>query len=722
MIQIDAKGIYYRLLNRQIREYLAIGRNEIEIVNVLGQRYIGAGVRGEGTIIVKGTPGQDLGAFMNGLTVHVHGNAQDGVGNTMNSGKIVVHGKAGEIPGHSMRGGKIFIRGDVEYRAGIHMKEYREQVPWLVIGGSAKDYCGEYMAGGRVVVLNLGDREESPVGSSVGTGIHGGAIYLRGKIEKHQLGIGAVIASLNGNDRAFLEEAIGEFSRELGVDLSRISFRDFIKITMKGKRPFASFYTPMMNIQTHSPRHLNLTPPCTYACPSGIPTPVFLNLIRDGKLREAQLLMDEFSPFRLSVCGTVCPAPCMQACSRNLLDGPLDIPTIAREYYPEFMPEKPREKREELVSVIGAGPGGLSAAWQLARRGYKVEVYDSADDLGGKLRRAIPRERLSDETLERDLERIRSLPIQFKMKTAVDAGLFKKIAGKSSAVLIATGAYRGRRIEFPGSEAVRSGLEFLVNINEGRPENLKGKRVLVIGAGNAGMDVACESWRMGASKVTAIDVQKPLAFGKELAMAQKLGTEIFWPRVIERIDGEKAVCADGSLLEADVVFFSIGEAPDTSFLPESVLRDERGYVTTGEKSFKTSDPKIFASGDIVKPGLVTDAIGMGRLAAMEMHAMITGKPFIYPGSHPVSKRRMNVQYFGGEAREIDRCMSCGTCVFCDRCIEACPQKAICRNGEIFTIDPVLCTGCYTCVNVCPRSALQKADFEEFARDGFDNEG
>jgi glutamate synthase domain-containing protein 3 len=115
---------------------------------------------------------------MNGPEIRVFGNAQDGVANTMNAGKIVVHGKCGEIPGHSMRGGTLFIRGDVEYRAGIHMKEYLTQIPILVIGGTAKDYCGEYMAGGRIVVLNLENRKESPLGDFVGTGIHGGVIYV----------------------------------------------------------------------------------------------------------------------------------------------------------------------------------------------------------------------------------------------------------------------------------------------------------------------------------------------------------------------------------------------------------------------------------------------------------------------------------------------------------------------------------------------------------------
>jgi putative selenate reductase len=722
MITIDAKGIYYRLLNFQIREYLDAGEKEIHLKNVLGQRYIGGGLNYNAKIMVYGTPGQDLAAFMNGPTLEIFANAQDGVGNTMNAGKIIVHGKAGEIPGHSMRGGKLFILGDVEYRAAIHMKEYIDKIPIVVIGGTAKDYCGEYMAGGRVVVLNLEESENPPVGNSVGTGIHGGIIYVRGKIEKHQLGIGAIYAEMDDSDAVFLKGILSEYSKDLGIDTSGMSLNEFVKITKKGRRPFASLYTPALNINTRNPKHINMTPPCTYSCPSGIPTPVYLNLIKDGKLREAQMLMDEFTPFRMSVCGTVCPAPCMTGCSRNMFDGPVEIQKIAREFYPDFNPNQAAEMRKEIISIIGAGPAGLSAAWQLSRRGYNVNVYDSVNDIGGKLRKAIPRERLSDDVLDKDIKRIKSLPIKFNLKRHIDKMLFMEIYGKSDAVITATGAQKSKRISYPGGERILSGLGFLVDINEGRRVDLSGKEIVIIGAGNVGMDIACESWRLGAKRVTAIDIQKPLAYGKELESARRLGTEMLWPRFINNLDEKRIYFKDGSDIRADVVFFSIGESPDASYLPGSVLLDEKGYLMTADKSFKGSDPKIFGCGDMLRPGLITDAVGSGRFAAMEVHAMLTGSPFIYPVKNIVPGRRINISYLGGETKDVDRCISCGVCIFCDKCIEACPQKALSRNGEIFSVDPVLCTGCYTCVNICPRGAIQKEDVGEFRADTVDNEG
>jgi putative selenate reductase len=711
MLTIVAKGLYYKALNRQIRASLSGGAKTIVLKSVLGQRYIAGGLNSNAEFHVYGTPGQDLGAFMNGPTVIVHGNAQDGVGNTMNAGKIVIHGKAGEIPGHSMRGGKVYIRGDVEYRAAIHMKEYLQQIPWLVIGGTTKDYCGEYMAGGRVVVLNLDEKKPSPVGYSVGTGIHGGAIYVRGDVREYQLGPGAIFADMDDDDKMFLTASLDEFGRDLDVDMSGISLYDFVKITKKGHRPFANLYTPGMNIKTEAPKHFNLTPPCMFNCPTGIPTPVFLNLIKDGKVREAQLLMDEFTPFRMSVCGTVCPGLCMDACNRGLIDGHVELRDIARTYYPQFKPTR-KDDRNKSISVIGAGPAGLSAAWQLSRRGYHVTVHDAMNNLGGKVRNAIPRDRLPDEVLDKDIERIRSLPIEFKLGVSVDRDSFHDIYDASDIVVVATGAHKTKRIPYPGGERILSGLQFLLDINEGRPLDLSGKTVLIIGAGNVGMDIACESWRLGAKKVTAVDIQKPLAFGKELAMATERGTTLLWPKVINKLTKAAVHFTDGTSENADVVIFSIGEVPDASFLPDSVYRDERGYVVTADKSLKSSDEKIYGCGDIVKAGLVTDAIGSGRLAAMEIHARLNGNEFVYPEKRLVPPWRIKTEYFGGEEEEVDRCMSCGTCIYCDKCIDNCPQGALSRNGEIFTIDPQRCTFCYTCVNVCPRGAIQIGVIED----------
>ena len=156
VLKVDAEELYYRDLNALLREAIsADGVERIEIHNVCGQRYIGTDLDTTAQIDVYGTPGNDLGAFMNGPKLVIHGNAQDGCGNTMNEGQIIIHGHAGDVTGNSMRGGKIFVRDYVGYRVGIHMKEYQRKIPQIVIGQTAGDFLAEYMAGGVMVILRL---------------------------------------------------------------------------------------------------------------------------------------------------------------------------------------------------------------------------------------------------------------------------------------------------------------------------------------------------------------------------------------------------------------------------------------------------------------------------------------------------------------------------------------------------------------------------------------
>ncbi|TRO50059.1 hypothetical protein E2P47_00575, partial [Candidatus Bathyarchaeota archaeon] len=143
--KVDAAGVYYKDLNDALRNIVGQGAKEIELHNVFGQRYIGTNLGNDVKLTIFGTPGNDLGAFMNGPKIIVNGNAQDGCGNTMNEGEIIIYGRTGDLTGHSMRGGKIFVRDDVGYRVGIHMKEYKKKKPTIVIGGSAQDFLGEYM-------------------------------------------------------------------------------------------------------------------------------------------------------------------------------------------------------------------------------------------------------------------------------------------------------------------------------------------------------------------------------------------------------------------------------------------------------------------------------------------------------------------------------------------------------------------------------------------------
>ena len=244
VVKIAASGVYYRELNASLREAASNGARKIGLYNVYGQRYIGTNLDKSVELEIFGTPGNDLGAFMNGPRIIVHGNAQDGCGNTMNEGEIIIHGHAGDIIGLSARGGKIFVREDVGYRAGIHMKEYQGKKPVLVIGGTAQDFLGEYMAGGIMILLGLNLSEgKHHKARFIGTGMHGGVIYMRGNIEDYQLGKEVGIAEMEENDHRILRQLVGEFAAHFGYETEAILRHKFIKLFPRWLRPYGRLYT-----------------------------------------------------------------------------------------------------------------------------------------------------------------------------------------------------------------------------------------------------------------------------------------------------------------------------------------------------------------------------------------------------------------------------------------------------------------------------------------------
>jgi len=243
LVRIDASGIYYRDLNTRLRDVTCNGTRKIELRNVYGQRYIGTDLNEPVEIEIFGTPGNDLGAFMNGPKITVHGNAQDGCGNTMNDGEIIVHGHAGDTVGLSARGGKIFIREDVGYRAGIHMKEYKDKKSTIVVGGTAQDFFGEYMAGGILILLGMTlSQGKSHKAKFIGTGMHGGVIYIRGNVEEYQLGKEVGVAELDEADTQVLRKLVGEFAGHFGYDAEEILANDFIKLYPRSLRPYGRLY------------------------------------------------------------------------------------------------------------------------------------------------------------------------------------------------------------------------------------------------------------------------------------------------------------------------------------------------------------------------------------------------------------------------------------------------------------------------------------------------
>ncbi len=240
----------YKPLNEEVHRAAAAGHDLIRLTDVCGQRFLAAGLEGNVRLEVYGTPGNDLGVFMDGPTIEVFGSAQDQAGNTMNAGTIIVHGNAWDVTGLAARGGKIFVKGDGGYRIGIHMKEFRRHKPVIVYGGCVREFFGEYMAGGVLVALGLdlragdGPRPAArpPAGPSLASGIHGGVIYLRGDVPDYYLGVGALRREFGEGDRKLLEPILKEFCGHFGIPLEPLWDAPFAKVVPGSSRPFAKYY------------------------------------------------------------------------------------------------------------------------------------------------------------------------------------------------------------------------------------------------------------------------------------------------------------------------------------------------------------------------------------------------------------------------------------------------------------------------------------------------
>ena len=239
-MKINAGLTYYDEINRKIR---ATRDKKIEVDNCLGQRYIGCGLTGK-ELTVYGTPGNALGAYLNGGTVTVYGNAQDATGDTMNDGTIAIHGSSGDATGYAMRGGKIFVKGDAGYRAGIHVKAYKDKVPVLVIGGKAGSFLGEYQAGGYIIVLGLNHSDKKTVVERFcATGMHGGKIFLRCDELPFDLPSQVIASKAAKSELGEIEGYIDEYIDIFGGDKNVIMKKNFFVLTPDTKNPYQQIYT-----------------------------------------------------------------------------------------------------------------------------------------------------------------------------------------------------------------------------------------------------------------------------------------------------------------------------------------------------------------------------------------------------------------------------------------------------------------------------------------------
>ena len=236
-MNISAINLDFQTLNRIIKA----ANTDLYIDHCYGQRFICSGAKGK-KVTINGTPGNALGAYLDGAIIEVNGNVQDAVGDTMNDGRIVIYGNAGDTLGYSMRGGAIYVQGNTGYRTGIHMKEYKDKKPVIVIGGEAGSFLGEYLAGGVIIVLGL-NSEDVPVGNFTGTGMHGGLIFIR--TNREIIGLPSQVSAniASNEDMQEIKPHLTNFAGIFNLDAEQL-FRDkFYILKPNAKNPYKQLYT-----------------------------------------------------------------------------------------------------------------------------------------------------------------------------------------------------------------------------------------------------------------------------------------------------------------------------------------------------------------------------------------------------------------------------------------------------------------------------------------------
>jgi len=697
-------------------------------------------------------PGQRVGSFgLDGTEIVVEGSAPADAGWLNAGATLTILGDGGDTTAHCAASGNIYVAGRVGTRSGSLMKHdpaYEPPEFWIL--KNTGSFSFEFMGGGIAVVCGYGCQDlDSILGDRACVGMVGGTIYVRGAVAG--LSDEVWLLDLDDADQAFLLDNMPVFLEKIGrpqlfAELTELSqWKKIVAKTYEERNAFSRLtmrefrtqkwveggifgdivkddYTHVAGLVNAGADRLKIPhwqdkrfgAPCQVACPSNIPTQDRINLLRQGKMKEALELVLNYSPFPASVCGEVCPNLCMDACSRRYVDKPVAMKELGRLSLSAASPT-PKPSSGKKVAVIGGGPGGLSAAWQLKLLGHDTVVFEADKEVGGKLRQVIPTERLPENSLNSEINRIKELGIDIRANTKVDVPLFEEIRKEFDAIVIASGAHNAVVIPFPGHERLVKGLDFLKEINAGGKPKV-GERVVVMGAGNAGMDVCLGAYAMGAKKVIAIDIQRPAAYKKEIDHVKALGGEIRWPVFTDRITEEGVYTKDGQLIEADTVIISIGERPDLSFVPRDWLTD-RGMMAVDACGQVTKAPGVFSIGDTVQPGLLTHAIGGGQEAAQYIDDYLAGRELVAIQkpeminqsclSKELFKPRNRGRFCVTDAKdETLRCISCGTCRDCSMCLEACPEGAIRRvekaDGTFeYVSDDDVCIGCSLCAGICP---------------------
>lgn len=487
--------------------------------------------------------------------------------------------------------------------------------------------------------------------------------------------------------------------------------------------------------------------PCVMACPAHINVQGYVALISKGKYKEAIELIYEKLPLP-GVLGRVCPHPCEKVCRRGEKDQPVSICKLKRfasdqvDYSGLKLPEI--TPRDEKVAIIGSGPSGLSAAYYLALRGYKVTIFEAGPVLGGWLRVGIPEYRLPRDVLEKEIGFILALGVEAKTNAALgkDFSLQDLKDQGYSSIFLGVGCQKGSKLDIPGEESqgVIQGVDLLRDASLGKPVPPI-KKGVVIGGGNVAIDAARTLLRLGA-EVTILyrrSRQEMPAYAEEVDAAIDEGAKIhFLAAPVEVVSAggkltgikcirmelgppdqsgrRRPVPVEGSefVVEADGLVPAIGQIIDPTLwdsMPE-LQRTSRNTIQFSKVTFSTSIDGVFSGGDAATgPATVVEAVAAGREAAESIHRFLNGmdlsqdRPMLMPENPeyppipemkpearavnseiPVSERKgfteVELAFPEDEAmREANRCLNCGICSECMECVRACPAEAVDHSME-----------------------------------------
>ena len=480
--------------------------------------------------------------------------------------------------------------------------------------------------------------------------------------------------------------------------------------------------------------------PCSFACPAGIQAHGYVSLIRSGLDEEAYRLVLDATPL-VGTLGRACYAPCEVDCTRGSLEGTLPIRRLKRfasDVHDASGAGNGIERAEpngKRVAIVGSGPTGLTAAWQLARLGYAVKILEAAPVAGGFLSLGIPSYRLPEAVVARDIENVTDLGVEIVTGTTVTDPASLRDEG-FDAVIVATGTHRSTALGVPGEDrlGVLGGTDFLRKVKLNHPVDIAGRRVIVVGGGNVAMDAARTARRLGAASVTiayrrsrdempahhveAADAEKEgVAFRLLVAPDEVLGNAegaVSGLRCVEMRLGEpdasgrrSATPIPGSAvtIDADVIIAAIGMRPDTAAFGDRVATLKNGRLACDVATCQTGVPHVFAAGDAVHgPTDITRAVGEGRKAAHQVDAWLNGRAFddwdtrlpvvdkqavlarqkAYSLSaptpdgmellaSPMDFHEVEAPLTEAEARRAaGRCIDCAICSECNECVSACP--------------------------------------------------